>query len=642
MELFAFLLDSPVINALAMSLLHFLWQGLLIAFTLYLALQVVSKRQSELRYVVSLGAMAMCVVVPICTFLWVYQPVTTVSADQLSPIVLASMSGEISASSSLHLLSWENVLSLMSVLWMVGVVYLSAHLIFELISVYQLPKKHVTQPDKDMQVLFDKLVNRLQVNKLTRLLISLKAEVPMVVGFIKPVVLVPFTMASGLTSAQLEMLLAHELAHVKRHDYLINFFQTLAEILLFFHPIVKWISDQIRIEREYCCDDIAVHTCGNAKAYATALTDAESIRSQHIPQLAMAATGGDLKGRVVRMIEHTDCANKYSRSWHSMVLAALVAITMAFMLFSAHAGYQTRVSEVLHDEVVEKEVIIRLERNIASKKLPPNQTDATASIEGPAKVAVSQPIIKPVATTKAEKPSTSANQIDVVDSSKQNPESTEVVVKAKNITDKNIEHGSIKSTEPAITENQTVATGLSEQSQTSVEQGLAVMQSDISSDNEALVQDVEVVEQLTSTDTAENGVDVRSVENSPMNTDVAQSVQVVQQTLLSIVAPNLVRNARPNYPRTAIARGTEADVKVSFVVTKSGRVEEIEFERNVPGYFKRSVRKALKHWRFKPGSIDGKATEMTLTRIFSFTDPDAKITDETSLRVTGSRIAKQI
>src|SRR5258708_40140426 len=106
-----------------------------------------------------------------------------------------------------------------------------------------------------------------------------KVAAPSVVGWLRPVVLVPASALTGLTAAQLEALLLHELAHVRRHDYLVNLIQTGVETLLFYHPAVWWVSRRIRQERENCCDDLAAQLCGSAVAYPRALAAMEELRS---------------------------------------------------------------------------------------------------------------------------------------------------------------------------------------------------------------------------------------------------------------------------------------------------------------------------------------------------------------------------
>src|SRR5207245_639661 len=130
---------------------------------------------------------------------------------------------------------------------------------------------------------------------------SALVEVPTLIGCLRPVVLLPASTLAGLSPAQLEALLAHELAHVRRLDYLVNLGQTTAETLLFYHPAVWWVSHRMRVEREHCCDDAAVAVCGDAVGYARALAELEGRRTL-APVLAVAADGGSLWSRVARLV----------------------------------------------------------------------------------------------------------------------------------------------------------------------------------------------------------------------------------------------------------------------------------------------------------------------------------------------------
>src|SRR5206468_7636590 len=132
--------------------------------------------------------------------------------------------------------------------------------------------------------------DRLGVAGAVRVLASAMARVPSTVGWHRPVILLPVSALTALTPGQIEMIVAHELAHIRRRDYLVNLMQTAIEILLFYHPAVWWLSREIRQEREHCCDDVAVAICGDPLVYARALTEIEALRSSP-PQLAMAAGG---------------------------------------------------------------------------------------------------------------------------------------------------------------------------------------------------------------------------------------------------------------------------------------------------------------------------------------------------------------
>src|SRR5207245_2644595 len=148
---------------------------------------------------------------------------------------------------------------------------------------------------------------RLRVSRPVRVLESAVVQVPAVVGWLRPVILLPASALTGLTPQQLDVLLAHELAHVRRYDYLVNLVQSAIEILLFYHPAVRWVSRRVREEREHCCDDLAVAVCGDAHLYARALLMMESLRAK-TPALALSAAGtqgGTLLGRVRRLVAPT-------------------------------------------------------------------------------------------------------------------------------------------------------------------------------------------------------------------------------------------------------------------------------------------------------------------------------------------------
>src|SRR5262249_62123234 len=120
-------------------------------------------------------------------------------------------------------------------------------------------------------------------------------------GWLHPVILLPASTLTGLSPGQIESILAHELAHIRRHDYLVNLLQSLVETLLFYHPGVWWVSRRIREERELCCDDLAVGVVGGPVLYAEALCRLERARGE-AAALAVAASGGSLLARITRLV----------------------------------------------------------------------------------------------------------------------------------------------------------------------------------------------------------------------------------------------------------------------------------------------------------------------------------------------------
>jgi hypothetical protein len=166
------------------------------------------------------------------------------------------------------------------------------------------------------------LAVRLELSRPVRLLESSRVAVPIVIGWLKPTLLVPTAVLAGMHPQELEAVLAHELAHIRRHDYLVNLVQSSLETLLFYHPGVWWVSHVVRSEREHCCDDLAVAACGDAVLYARALTSIEITR-HHNPGLVLAISGSPLLARVRRLLGVREPVST-SSGWVVAVLTALM------------------------------------------------------------------------------------------------------------------------------------------------------------------------------------------------------------------------------------------------------------------------------------------------------------------------------
>ena len=342
--MFEQLINNPFLYSLSLTLLHFLWQGLLVALILKSLLSIVANNKSKLRYLLASLTMLTNAILASLTFVMVYPDTSAGANSNLSPIPLTSLVNELTQQNPL--LSYQELLPsilayslpYLSILWLASIAVLAGKLLIEVRNVNILPLRSSVAPSPELLLRFNQLVNQIQLTTTPKLLISLKAEVPMAIGWLKPVVLLPIAMITNLNSVQLEMLILHELAHIRRHDYLVNFLQTLIELLFFFHPCVHWVGKQMRNEREYCSDDIAVQHCGDAIAYAHTLTDTASLCSkkhcQTIPQMAMAASGGDLKARIIRLVDHHCAPTNYSSKWlaASSLLIALSLLSINQLL----------------------------------------------------------------------------------------------------------------------------------------------------------------------------------------------------------------------------------------------------------------------------------------------------------------------
>ncbi|MCH2058814.1 MAG: TonB family protein [Thalassotalea sp.] len=333
-----FITSSPVLHALAVTLIHFVWQGLVIAAVVKILLSLIDRKLPVIRYTITSIGMVISLLVPVATFSYLYKPLVSQDVSQLGLMALDPITAALNRTSTLDWYqSSGDLLPYLSLIWLAWVSFLTVRLILDIARVQRLPFSQVIPTEPALQQKFEQLVKQIGLNKLPKLVVSLSAEVPMAIGWLKPVVLMPAKMILGLNQAQLEMLLLHELAHIKRYDYLVNFLQTFVEILLFFHPAVLWISKQMRQEREYCSDDIAVAHCGNPIAYAHTLADTAELSGSHrhatIPTMAMAASGGDLKDRVYRLVNHS-CTNSANPDKWLVGITLTIGLTLGVTTLS--------------------------------------------------------------------------------------------------------------------------------------------------------------------------------------------------------------------------------------------------------------------------------------------------------------------
>ncbi len=338
----------------ATALLHFLWQGTLVAMVAAAALRLLRDRaagedahshglaRANVRYAVSCAALLFMAALPIVNLAVLAapaefgeraaavrderggEPVAAVAVPQshISPApprdlpapdrrdipkndetyARAAAAPRIVADRAASTDSAPGgVLSCLFWVWLAGVALLAAwHGIGWLLS-RRLVRRGTAPPD-DLSALIGRLAVRMKVRCTVHARLSGLVTAPVIIGCFKPVMLLPASIMTGLLPHEIEGVLAHELAHVKRHDYLVNLLQAVVETLVFYHPAVWWISHRIRIEREYCADDLAVQVCGNPAAYVQSLVSlAEVARNQ--PAHALSATGGSLSARAARLLQ---------------------------------------------------------------------------------------------------------------------------------------------------------------------------------------------------------------------------------------------------------------------------------------------------------------------------------------------------
>lgn len=298
------LASIPLLQAMGWALLHSLWQGALLALLAATALRLTRQRSPELRYALAAGALGMLVLAFVGTLLWLWiggDPQPAAGALLIAPV--GEGQGPASWAFQLRALLGPGIPWLF-LAWILGFTLRLVHLGQGMAWLYGPCLHDVQPPPAEWLARFEGLRRRCQVAFPVRLGLSSRVDSLVVLGWLKPVVLVPASALLALPPEALEALLIHELAHVRRRDFLANLVQSLAEALLFYHPAVWWLSRRIRQEREHCCDDAAVQACGDPILYASALLRLEELRSPSplIPDLAPAASGGKLMSRIQRIL----------------------------------------------------------------------------------------------------------------------------------------------------------------------------------------------------------------------------------------------------------------------------------------------------------------------------------------------------
>jgi len=345
------LFSQPWVERLGWTLIHFLWQGFSIAVLYAAARRRIAGPNA--RYVLACMALAAMLAAPLVTWRLMRPPdadlytsyripstppaPSTTSTPTTSTFTLPpSVRATVSSVRPSQFLLW------VVMFWLAGALAFWVRLAGGWIIAARMRSMLVRRAPPEWQQTLRDLGGRIGLSRPVRLLVSAVVQVPTVVGWLRPVVLLPVGALGGLPDGHLEALLLHELAHIRRHDYLVNILQSVAEALLFYHPAVWWVSAHIRAERELCCDDMAVAVSGDALTYARALTQLESYRPAHL-RAAMAANGGSLAGRIARLLGRQARPAVRTGLGPGAIAVALLLAAAAYGLFAqsgAHPAFQ--------------------------------------------------------------------------------------------------------------------------------------------------------------------------------------------------------------------------------------------------------------------------------------------------------------
>ena len=322
-------------QALGLTVLHMLWIGTVIGGLAFVWLRSNPNADPRTRYACVVGGLMALLLATGFTFAFLTSATPASTIVQTDAIVAAT--ADVSRSSGEVLVRPRNVDTeaiglertptvMIACAWLAGIALMSVRLFRQWVGVRGLRIIGVSEPSRKWTEMFDALKSKIGVRSRVSMLVSDIVDAPMVVGWLRPLVLVPATAFTSLTPDQLQTVLAHELQHIARRDHLVNMLQAFIEILLFFHPVTWWLSRQIRVERENCCDDGALLVTGSPRTFAEALLVLESLRTDQTtsPQL-LTATGGLLMHRISRLFGSNQ-PQSLNAGWRAVSACTLLAV----------------------------------------------------------------------------------------------------------------------------------------------------------------------------------------------------------------------------------------------------------------------------------------------------------------------------
>lgn len=369
----------PWVQAVGWTLLHFIWQGLVVGAGFGIARALLPKTHCNARYLAGLVALALLVAWPVATLV-ALRPAQTGAGVATT---LAQPDGAVATlapgASNMALAPIDHLLPLLVLLWLLGVLVVAARALRQWRALARVAREWA-QSHNELDALLAGLTRRFGFVRRIRVLVSARVDTPMLIGWIKPVILLPTAVALGFPRQQVELILAHELGHLRRYDHLVNLGQALLETLLFYHPVVHWISREVRNERELCCDELVLRlTRGEPREYARTLAALEELRQPL--QLAVAASGGVLVERVRRIVGMpAPRLGERPNPARWLLLGALVALAVSMALRVDREGDVRYVGGLTIDWLAQPEIRVL---PIAALALPFKQAPLRLEVAAP-------------------------------------------------------------------------------------------------------------------------------------------------------------------------------------------------------------------------------------------------------------------
>lgn len=334
--------SEETLYALGWTVIHSLWQAALVALLIGIILIPLQRVGPQYRYLLSFTGLLAILSMSVVTFSYLY---TTPFSQET--ILIAGEFSQGTANTTVN--QWEQFslwfsgyfnqhLPLIVILWILGLLFFTLRLVGGLGYLSYLKKNHVAPITEVWQTKVDAIAKSIRLSKPVQVLESAIVEVPMVLGYFKPVILMPVGAFNNLSPEQVEAVLAHEMAHIVRNDFLYNILQSLVETLFYFNPAVWWLSSVVRTERENCCDDVAISVCGNSLQYAKTLV---ALQEMNLRAPALSIPFGKSKGQLLNRVKRIlNQPNHKSRIMEKLFATLLLISAIVLVAFSEAESFE--------------------------------------------------------------------------------------------------------------------------------------------------------------------------------------------------------------------------------------------------------------------------------------------------------------
>jgi len=636
--------STQLVSGAALTLIHFIWQAAVVAIVLKLLLAIVPQKYLLTRYRLAVTALVITVAFPCFSLYYLMQSPDMLQSSidysakaislleelpELQAPSVQDTTHEISkqttsgvALSGFEGLSRNELLLNVLIFWGLGCLLMLIKFIVDLNSTYKLAKEGVVPVNQQIDEILIRLAQRYKLSRPIQILKSSVVNVPVVVGWLRPVILLPIAISVGLDKAQLELIIAHELAHIKRMDFAVNVVQSLVQIFFFYHPAVHWINQVIRDEREYICDYMALNVIGNNNNsklnLAKALLNTEELREGNFSLIAVAASGGQLKNRISHILEGE---YRPATSIKALLLSAfafmfsLAAMASTIALDNSQQRFESKKLLLAPVEISRDEAANSIVESVrlpdvysgfegSEGKIESRRAGVTLQTNNTAEENIKPKQNTPIAFYNLEE-----NKAD----SRQDTSSTEVVDTEQADSETVLSTTASVSIEQAKIAEQAIQLDDLKHSKEPIDgQKVALPENKLNAES---LMDSTIIEQQDS--------QIADVDKL-FEQDANESFKVASLDLGSVnnyTEPKAIYTPYPNYPRRAWKKMTSQTVRVKFVIDKEGKVKNVETLGRVGKDFSREVRRKLRNWRYKPAVEKGQKVEHKASLEFIFRAP---------------------